>query len=336
MSETEPGTAGRTFIDAYAHVGVPRFGSAEEAVAVMDRWNTEKAVLVLGPGVPDLPALAEARELAGDRIRCMGIPFGKTEGQRSALAEVQIRMGISGMRFMPFELEPNPEILAKLGERGLWLFAINPHESAETTRLLLDWLEDYPEGAIAAPHFLCPCPLGEAADDPGLLRELLEHPRFCAIPSRHGGVGSARPYPHDDLRPWVEGLVATMGWEKLMWGSEYPVLYWRNEQIDEARRWVDELGLGLTEEQRAGFFHGNARRLLFSEPAPAAADVSLPAWVEEQFDRHRTVPLFPRTTLNVPMRAYRKLLSGYLQAGAANPTLRFAEYVANRLGEHAG
>ncbi len=335
MSEAANDRAGRTFIDAYAHVGEPRFGSAEEAVAVMDRWNTERAVLVLGPGIPDLEGLRKARELAGDRIRYMGIPFGETEEQRSQLAQVQIRMGISGMRFMPFELPPNAEVLARLGERGLWLFAINVHESAEITRTLLDWLEDHPEGAIASPHFVYPNPIDEAADDPCLLRDLLRHPRFYAILSRHGGA-SQQPYPHEDLRPWVEGLIEEMGWEKLMWGSEYPCLYWRNEQIDEARRWVHELGIELTGEQRAAFFDGNARRLFFDDQAPPAEDVAVPAWVEEQFNRDRTVGLFPRTALQVPMSDYRHLLAGYIEASAANPTLRFAEYVASRLGEHPG
>ena len=47
-------------IDAYMHVGEPRFGSAAEALATCDTWGIHEAVLVLGPGVPDIPALVDA------------------------------------------------------------------------------------------------------------------------------------------------------------------------------------------------------------------------------------------------------------------------------------
>ena len=67
-----------TIVDAYMHVGQPRFGSAAEALAACDRWGTNKAVLVLGPGVPDIPALVEARRARPDAIRTIGIPYGDT------------------------------------------------------------------------------------------------------------------------------------------------------------------------------------------------------------------------------------------------------------------
>jgi hypothetical protein len=85
-------------IDAYAHVGEPRFGSAREVVAILRYYGFEKMVLVLGPGIPDIAALVEARRIGGDDVRVMGIPFGETEEQRLELAEVQLRAGISGMR----------------------------------------------------------------------------------------------------------------------------------------------------------------------------------------------------------------------------------------------
>ncbi|MGD2174582.1 MAG: amidohydrolase family protein [Candidatus Brocadiaceae bacterium] len=324
---------GEAFIDAYAHVGVPRFGTAEEVVGVFDRNGIEKGILVLGPGIPDLAALQRAREVAGERIRCMGIPFGATEEQRNALADVQLRIGISGMRFMPDEIRANAAALQKLGERGLWLFAINPHRDGKVTRILLDWLDRFPDGRIASPHFLTPQPVGRAAEDPRLLRDLLSHERFHAIFSRHGGVGSVEPYPHRDLLPWVEEVVEIVTWDRIMWGSEYPVLFWRNESVQEAQHWIDGIGICPDDGARARFLHANAQRLFFEDGAPPAEPVRIPAWVGEQFNRTGTVPLMPRTTLHVPMTTYRKLLSGYLQAQEREPPLRFCDYLVNRLSE---
>ncbi len=326
---------GGKVIDAYAHVGQPRFGSAREAFDVFERWGIERGVLVLGPAIPDLGALAEAIRMAGARVRCMGIPFGATDEQRRELAERQLTLGISGMRLMPFELAPNPAILSMLGERGLWLYAINPHRNAAVTRTLIAWLEAYPHGHVAAPHFVEPAPLNDVAGDSGATRDLLAHPRFSAILSRHGGA-SRRPYPHEDLKPWVEDVIGLVGWDRLMWGSEHPVLYWRNEGIDTAMAWLDTLGVTGEAGERERFMYGNAERLLFADSPPPAGEYSVSGWVDEQFDRSGTVPMLQRATISLPMPDYRALLSDYLRSQAGNPTLRFAEYLAGQLSRRAG
>lgn len=317
-------------IDAYAHVGQPRFGSAREALDVFERWGIERGVLVLGPGIPDLDALAEAIRMAGDHVRCMGIPFGATDKQRRELAECQLTLGISGMRLMPFEVAPNRGILSMLGERGLWLYAINPHRDAAVSRALIAWLEMYPHGHVAAPHFVEPASLADVAGDVGVARELLSHPRFSAILSRHGGA-SMCPYPHDDLKPWVETVVELVGWDRLMWGSEHPVLYWRNERIDTAMEWLDHLGVTWAPDERKAFLHDNAERLLFADPPPPSDSCSIPAWLDEQFDRSGSVPMLQRATLNLPMPDYTVLLSDYLRRQAGDRSLRFAEYLGEQL-----
>ena len=317
-------------IDAYAHVGEPRFGSAREVVAILRCYGFEKTVLVLGPGIPDIAALVEARRIGGDDVRVMGIPFGETEEQRLELAEVQLRAGISGMRLMPFEVPPNRPLLDLLGNRGLWLYAINPLDDPAVTALLLDWLERWPRGRIAAPHFLRPGTPLQAAASPAHAEQLLSHPRFHAIFSRQGGVGSSERYPHSDLRPWIEDVAERLGWERIMWGSEFPVMYWRNEEIPLCVDWMRRLGMALTEKDWAAFLGGNARRLLFSGPAPEAREVVVPAWVEQQFSRTHTVPLFPPTPQHMPMPRYAGLLSRFLECKMSGEEISFAAFVAQQ------
>ncbi len=316
-------------IDAYAHVGTPRFGTAPEALGMFERSGIEKGVLVLGPGVPDFQSLYEARQMAGDRIRYMGIPIGETESQRNELAELQLHMGISGMRLMPFEIAPNPLILQKLGERGLWLYAINPHQDGDVTRLLLQWVEEYPEGRIASPHFLFPAAISEAADDPAVLRELLQHPRFYAILSRHGGA-SRQNYPHADLLRWTSEVLDLVTWDRVMWGSEHPVLYWRNECVQGAWEWIQRVGLEVSQGDLRRFYRGNAQRLFFDEAAPEMEPIDIPRWVRKLFS-NAPVALAQRGTLNLPAPAYAELLSGYLRECESNPGMRLNDYLAEEL-----
>jgi hypothetical protein len=239
------------------------------------------------------------------------------------------------MRVMPFEVHPNPGVLERLGEAGLWLFAINPYDDMPMARKLIDWLEKHPKGRVASPHFLIPQTIDQRTKDPALFRALLSHPRFHAILSRHGGVGSKLPYPHEDLLPWVQEIVEIMGWDRLLWGSEYPVLYWRNEQIDNCRDWILRLGVAMSESDREKYFHANAQRLFFDAPAPECRPGPIPAWVAEQYARNASIPLFPQTPLPIPMEAGAKLLGAYLKKNAADRELTFAQFVTRVLTEKA-
>ncbi len=334
MSETQR-KWDNMLIDAYAHIGVPKYGSLADVNRFFARLQIERGVLVLGPGIPDVASLVAARQHLGDRVRIMGIPFGATETQRRELGEVQIAAGISGMRLGTDELLANRGLIDRLGEAGCWLYAINPFASAAAMRFLLDWLERYPAGKVASPHCLRPQPLSTASVDADLYRTLLRHPHYHAIFSRQAGVGSTEPYPYRDLRPWVEDLAALATWQRLLWGSEFPIFYQRNEQPEMVRDWLLDLGLALSDEERAAFYGGNAQRLLFNDPPPPMQLVTLPDWVNEQIDEAATVYLFPPNPVYIPMRAHGILLDRYLTLATTNPTLSYAEFIGQELAERA-
>jgi hypothetical protein len=314
-------------VDAYMHVGEPRFGSSAEALAACDRWGTHKAVLVLGPGVPDIPALIEAQRARPGAIRTIGIPYGDTPERRLACAEACWAAGVLGFRLQRDEPLDNPRLIAQLGERGGWAYATDPLLSPRHTEFYLEWLARYPQARIGAPHFL-------GTDIRGLdddrAERLLKHSRFCAIFSRHGQKGSQEPYPYADLKPWVARTISWCGWERVLWGSEYPVLYWRGEQIDEARRWLDDLGVEMGEAERAAYLGGNAERLLFSAPAPQATLLDLPDWLRA-YPRTRPIQIAPTGPFELPPEVYGPLLSDYLRLNRPEARMTFAEYCVEQL-----
>ena len=57
-------------IDAYCHVGMPRFGTTDEALDLAGVYGIERSVFVLGPRVPDFETLFDAMSRFGDRVRC--------------------------------------------------------------------------------------------------------------------------------------------------------------------------------------------------------------------------------------------------------------------------
>ncbi len=317
-------------VDAYAHVGIPRFGSVGQLIGNMDRHGIRKSASVLGPLVPDLGALYESVSRYPDRLRGFGIVFGATAGQRAELACIQLEAGALGIRMGAGEAAGNPEILRAIGERGRWLYVFDPYSDERVAGLLLEWLERYPGARLAAPHFL---KAGFIADAIGGNRaELLRHPHFYAILSRHGEMESRKPYPHDDFRPWIEHLIDHMGWERIFWGSEYPVLYWRNETIASAISWIRALVPEITDDQLQGFLGGNAQRVLFDTPPPPVQQVKTPEWVSAQFEFDREVPFFHPGGISVPSALYRRLFDRYMEDVNGSGTA-FGDYLLQLLKE---
>jgi hypothetical protein len=324
---SDAGIGAPPVIDAYMHVGSPRFGTARQALAACDMWGTHKAVLVLGPRVPDIAALVEAQQMRPNDVRAVGIPYGETEAQRCECAAACLAAGAIGLRMQGDEPLENPAILEMLGASGRWIYATDPLASLRHTERLLEWLAVYPAARIAAPHLLRPSL--EPLDAP-LAEQLLRHPRFHAILSRQGQVGSREPYPFHDLSPWVERLMDWCGAEHMLWGSEYPVIYWRGEQIDQTRRWVRDLGIAMSDDAYAGFAGGNADRLFFQGAPPKVHQPKLPDWLRD-YPPPGPVPLAPTAPLNLPGDLYQALYDVYCQRNRPAAPLSFADFVVERL-----
>ena len=82
---------------------------------------------------------------------------------------------------------------------------------------------------------------------------------FCKV---SGIVAYADPgrWTAGDLRPYVEHTLECFGWERVMFGSDWPVC----TLSATLRQWVealDALTAGAGEERRAGLFHDNAARV---------------------------------------------------------------------------
>lgn len=97
---------------------------------------------------------------------------------------------------------------------------------------------------------------GWAAD----LQQLARYPNLhCKV---SGLVAYAQPHTWSvaDLRPWFDHVLRSFGWDRVLWGGDWPVCTLSST----LQRWVEathELTSGATDNQRARFFHRNAERL---------------------------------------------------------------------------
>jgi predicted TIM-barrel fold metal-dependent hydrolase len=312
--------------DAYAHFGLPRFGSLDQLLRYMDNHQIEQAVAVLGPRVPDFSVIMEAVSRFPERVRAVGIPFGETKSQRIEAVKLQLDAGAMGIRLESREAADNAEILELIGQSGRWAYGIGACLNQQMAELYLEWLTKYPEAKLAAPHFMYP---DFSPKDPdkagGNVQKLMQNERFYGIFVRNAGM-TGSIHPHTAYQAWMEYGYAQCGPDHLMWGSEYPVLYWRNENANAAMDMFRGFLGDCNDEQWSRIAGTNATQQFFTGPAPQGTKVDIPEWVEQQFERNRTITYFPKG-IDIPVDVCGSILEGYLNSPEFAAGQSMSDYV---------
>lgn len=289
-------------IDAYAHVGMPRFVTIDDYLGVMARSGIDRAVLCSFDSSPDLAAIHGAISRWPEKFRGLGVPLGNDRQEMEAATRAQLAAGFSGLRLSDADVRERPWLLDIIASYGAVAIVCGQVTSPDCARLLLENLERNPQAIVIGGHFA-------GGGEPSILAggavgALLSHPRFHVVFSRHGGFSA------EAIAGWAEAVVAHTGWQRILWGSEVPVLFWRNETIASAMSWVDRLSPAA--EERAAFFGGNAARLYFGRDT-STAPLTLP------FEPQMRARPFPATILAsglpIEQSVAGRLVHAWLSAG---------------------
>lgn len=92
--------------------------------------------------------------------------------------------------------------------------------------------------------------IGQLAERENVVCKISALPTYCA-------PGQTGP---EVLRIWVEHVIACFGWDRVLWGGDWPVCTLNSS----LKQWVDTVETLLAEESEAhqtGVFSGNARRI---------------------------------------------------------------------------
>lgn len=243
-------------IDAYSHVGLPRFQTVADYRGVMQRGGIVRAMLSAFDSAPDLAGIHAALTTWPETFRGLGVPLGRDRDEIAAGAQAQLDSGFSGLRLTTSDVVERPYLLDIVGRaRGIAL-VVGRIADPSSAKALLDALVRHENLQVVGGHFAGggePAELAHPA-----VAALFDHPRFAVVFSRHGG------YPPGPITAWARAILERTGWSRLMWGAEAPVLFWRNETVAGALSWIDVLAPGAAE--RDAFLGGNAERIYFSRP----------------------------------------------------------------------
>ncbi len=291
-------------IDAYAHVGLPRFQSVEDYRATMALTGATRALLCAFDACPDIAEVHRAITLDPLAFRGLGLPIGPDRAATERGIAQQIEAGFVGLRLSGDEIAERPWALDALGAAGGLALVVGRDALAAPASHLLRYLERFPQGIVIGAHFAGPTDPA-VLDRPGPARDLFRHPRFSVVCSRQGIF--AAPL----IEAWAAALVERLGWSRLMFGTESPVLFWRDEQVAPTPRWM--LRFRPDAAQEAAFFEDNAARLVFARPVAPPKSLALPfdPWSCEV---KRSVPMWPfGLTMDTGLPA--RLVAGWIAWG---------------------
>jgi L-fuconolactonase len=124
-------------------------------------------------------------------------------------------------------------------------------------RRLIAVLERYPKLRVVVDHAAKPA-IG-SGDDAAWRSDVAAVAQFSNVACKLSGLVTEAPsnWTVDDLRPYVEHLLTCFGAERLIWGSDWPVV---NLAAD-YRRWIstaEQLMAGLDASAQSRVFGGNA------------------------------------------------------------------------------
>jgi len=94
----------------------------------------------------------------------------------------------------------------------------------------------------------------------GYIREISGLPNVVSKVSGVVAYADHERWTPEDLRPFVEHVIECFGWNRVMFGSDWPVC----TQAASLKQWVEALALitsDASETERKKLFHDNAERV---------------------------------------------------------------------------
>lgn len=243
-------------VDTHAHVFPPLFPlpdgpghkpatyervSREDYLAMLSAHGVTHGVLVQPSGYGrDNAAMLDAMAFASPRVK--GIAMVAYDASDAELDELE-RRGVVGHRFNLYDLDPNElreaaaiRLLERLRERG-WFAEI--HIDAPRLPQIAPILEKH-AGKLLFCHMGRP-DVERGVDEPGFARFLEFGRSGQAVAKLTGAIRfSKRPFPFDDVDPYVEAIFGAYGIRGCVWGSDWPfILLQQRITYDRTIAWLE-------------------------------------------------------------------------------------------------
>ena len=262
-------------VDSHAHVAVNWYEPIDALEEHMHRAGVEAAILTQPLGNWDNDYIQACRRAAPDRYATI-VGIDPAAPDAVAALEAFARAGASGVRLRPSARRPGGDGLDIWRAAGACGLAVSsPGSSADfASAAFNDLVAALPDVTIVLEH-LAGGNVPATSDDGIAARSAaFSLARFSNVLLKVPGVGEvaprcadrSAPFPFSlpDPDPFAQALLA-FGPQRLMWGSDFPVVSSR-EGYGNALRFCRDRFAGCTDAERALIFGGVADRVFPPRP----------------------------------------------------------------------
>jgi predicted TIM-barrel fold metal-dependent hydrolase len=209
-------------VDAYTHCGLTRYEPVEKVRAVMTAAGVGRAVLVQHLGEYDSRyitqfAVAEPQLFVAVGLLDVTDPHWLTQLERLARDG-----GCTGIRVTTEMLRTAPDLLQAIADCAMTTVVWAPNGLAEDVQLLESQLEALPQARVVITHLGTPRMIGPEVIKAN--QAVLRLSAYEQVMIQLSGMGMFTPYPFQPLYEWIGAVAECFGKDRLMWGSNYPVV----------------------------------------------------------------------------------------------------------------
>lgn len=247
-------------IDSYLHCGLSKYRPVEDVEATMVAAGVSRAVMVQHLGEYDNGYIGGLVEARPDRFAGVCLVDHQDAGAGRHLEALIADGPFRGVRLTSEVLRVAPEVFGAAAEAGAVIVFYAPEGISGSVDALGDFLQSYPACRLVVTHLGNP----RAEDSPEFPGHsgLFRLGDYGGVYLQLSGMEMFCPYPHEPLYPLIEAAAGSFGPERLLWGSNYPVV----GGVDDYRRELDLLLVGrlpLPAQAIPAVAGGNGRELWF-------------------------------------------------------------------------
>lgn len=247
--------------DGYCHCGLSKYRPIEDVDKVMDRFGVARTVLVQHMGEYDNTYIEQIVATRPDRFAGVLLVDTEAVNARDSLARWSAKGVFRGIRLLAHTLEKNPALWEDAVRLGLNIIVCDERTLGPFAESLRGFLEDHPDARLILSHFglwtwLEP-PNSTSYD---CILSLADVPNaFLQI----SGMHMFTEYPYDEMVPLVQRAWDAFGQERLLYGSNYPVM--KNEAVyGQEIALLGEGRFGVPKDAIEQVMNGTALKLWFN------------------------------------------------------------------------
>lgn len=221
--------------DAYLHSGLSKYLPIEDVDRTIVAAGVSRAVIVQHLGEYDNSYIRGIVDREPDRFAGICLVDYRDKGAGRTLSALLGDGPFRGVRLTSDVLREAPAVFAAAADAEGIIVFYAPEGIAASVDALAAFLGSRPDCRLVVTHLGNP----SAEESPafGEHRALFRLASYRGVYLQVSGMEMFCPYPHEPLYPLIEEAAGVFGPERLLWGSNYPVV----GGIDDYRKELDLL-----------------------------------------------------------------------------------------------